>query len=109
MPIALFFVLGIVFFDKAFRRTARRSWAWGRSGGEVALSRRSYAIIGLTFFTIAFIIRRVPEPGWIAVAAIGVCFVLVIATGSADTHAYRKRLSASDSRAVARDRSDDPE
>ena len=86
IPIAAFVVLGAMFFDKALRRRARRTWAWGRSGGKVALSRRSYAVLGLMFFTIAWVVARAPEPGWIAAAAIGLCFLLAIVSGFADTH-----------------------
>lgn len=89
LPIAAFVVLGLVFLDKALRRGAKRTWAWGRTGGGPKLSRRSYAVWALTFFTIAAILSRAHEPGGLAVLVIGVCLVAVIVAGFADAREQR--------------------
>jgi hypothetical protein len=51
---------------------------------------------GLTFLVIAFTISRAPEPGWVAVAMIGICFVAVMVSGLVDTHAERRGRAAKD-------------
>ena len=95
IPIFVFVFLGVIFLDMALRRGARRTWAWGRTGGGAPLSRRSYGIVGLTFFAVAFTVARAPDPGWAAAAAIGVCFVGIIASGFADTRAAERNRAGS--------------
>lgn len=91
LPVGAFVLLGVVFCDKALRRGARRTWAWGRTGGGVQLSRKSYAVWALTFFAIAFAIARAPKPGVAAAVTLALCFVSVIVAGFADTRAGRKK------------------
>ena len=95
VPIALFVVLGVLFLDKAMRSRAKRTWAWGRMGEGAPLSRLSYAILAITFFVVAFIVARAPEPGVGAAIAIGVCFVSVIVMGCFDTRSQSKKDAAS--------------
>jgi hypothetical protein len=85
LPVAAFVLLGVVFFDKALRRGARRTWTWGRVRGGASLSRKSYAIWGTTFFAITFAVARVSKPGIIAGIAIGLCLISIIVSGFADT------------------------
>jgi len=39
--------------DGAIRKTARRNLGWGRSGGNVPVSRLGYAVWGVSFLVIA--------------------------------------------------------
>ena len=89
-PIVAFGILAVVFLDKAMRRGATRTWAWGRMGEAAPLSRISYAVWAMTFIAIAFTLARAPKPGLGAAIAIGVSFVAVIVMGFADTRTYRK-------------------
>ena len=95
LPIVAFILLGAVFLDKSLRRSARRTWAWGRMGEGAPLSRTSYAILALMFFAIAFTLSRAPEPGLVAAIAVGVCFVSMIVAGFADTKADRDNRAGS--------------
>jgi len=85
LPIVAFVLIGLIFLDKSLRRGARRTWAWGRTGERVSLSRSSYAVWAVTFFTIAFTLSRVTKPGLGTAAAIAACFVAVIVMGFVDT------------------------
>jgi preprotein translocase subunit SecG len=90
VPIAVFVFLGLLFLDKALRSRAKRTWAWGRMGEGAPLSRVSYAILAITFFVVAFIVSRAPDPGAGAAIAIGLCFVSVIVMGYVDTRSQSK-------------------
>ena len=89
VPIVAFVLIGLFFLDKSLRRGARRTWAWGRTGGRVPLSRTSYAVWAVTFFSIAFTLARAPKPGLGAAVAIAACCVAVIVMGFVDTRADR--------------------
>jgi hypothetical protein len=90
VPGFLFVVLGCFFLQKATRRGAKRSWAWGRGGGAVPVSRWGYASWAACFFAIAWIVSRAPEPPIAAVAVFLVCFLTTLAIGFVDTHRYNK-------------------
>ena len=96
LPVVAFVLLGVVFLDKALRRGARRTWAWGRTGGGAPLSRISYAVWALTFIAIAFAVARAPKPGLVAAIAIGLCFVSIIVMGIADTRVDRDKRARSE-------------
>jgi hypothetical protein len=89
LPVVAFVLLGAVFLDKALRRRARRTWAWGRTGGGAPLSRKSYAVWAMSFFAIACAVARAPKPGIAAATAVGLGFVSIIVVGCADTKAAR--------------------
>jgi uncharacterized membrane protein YbaN (DUF454 family) len=95
LPVGAFVLLGVIFCDKALRRGARRTWAWGRAGGGAPLSRKSYAVWALTFFAIAFAIARAPEPGVAAAVVLALCLVSIIVAGFADTRALRRQETES--------------
>lgn len=97
LPIVAFVLIGLVFLDKSLRRRAKRTWAWGRMGEGPPLSRTSYAVWAVTFFSIAFTLSRAPEPGIVAAAAIATCCVAVIVMGFLDTRADREKGAASKS------------
>jgi len=88
-----FVLLGAFFLQKAVRRSAKRSWAWGRVGGGPPLSRKSYAIWGMTFLSIAWVLGQAPEPSTPAVGALGFCFVAMLVAGFMDSAADRVRSS----------------
>ena len=94
IPIAFFVFLGLIFVDKALRRGAWRTLAWGRTGGGAPLSRRSHAIWGFAFFAIALVLASAPKPGCIAVAAIAISCVAVIVAGFTDTRAGGRNQAA---------------
>ena len=90
LSVVAFWFIGVIFLDKSLRRGARRTWAWGRVGEGAPLSRVSYAVWALTFFSIAFTLSRAPEPGLGAALAIALCFGAVIVMGILDTRADRR-------------------
>lgn len=59
-------------------------------GEGAPLSRISYAVLAVTFFSIAFTLARAPNPGFGAAIAIGLSFVAVVVMGTIDTRADRK-------------------
>jgi len=104
VPVFLFFVLGCFFLQKALRPRAKQSWAWGRSGGIVPLSRRSCFFIAATFFSIIFIIGYGPETPLISAALFLVCFLLCLVSGCVDTWRYRKeRILSNASNEISED------
>lgn len=90
VPVLLFAALGFFFLQTAIRRGSKQSWAWGRGGGLVALSRRSYACVAATFFSISFILAHAPSPPMESVVLFLVCFLAALCTGFIDTYRYHK-------------------
>jgi hypothetical protein len=93
VPIAGFGALGGFFVQKALRRGAKRTWAWGRGGSGPPLSRAAYGIWGITFICIAVVLAFAPRPPLGALLAFGLCFFALAVVGIADTRAYRRRRS----------------
>jgi preprotein translocase subunit SecG len=98
LPVVAFGLIGLVFLDKSLRSGARRTWAWGRTGEGAPLSRVSYAVWAITFFSIAFTLSRAPQPGLGAVFAIALCFGAVVVMGFLDTRADRKSVRGANRR-----------
>lgn len=103
VPVGLFALAGVFFLQKAIRPDARQSWSWGRSGGSVPLSRGSYACCAATFFSIAMIVHRAPEPPMTTIIAFALCFLALLGAGYFDTRRYRETQRLEES---LQDRSD---
>lgn len=88
VPGLLFALLGCFFLQKAIRPGAKQSWSWGRGGGPVPVSRWGYASWAVTFFSVAAIVARAPEPPMAFVVVFFVCFLAVLCAGFVDTHRY---------------------
>ncbi len=89
LPILGFVALGVFFLQKAVRPNARRSWAWGRIGSGPPLSRKGYAVWGLLFLSIAWVLSQAPQPTLSAVLALVVCFLAMLVVGFVDSAAHR--------------------
>ena len=87
----LFTALGFFFLQKAARRSAVRSWGWGRTGDGAPLSRSSYALWGATFIVIGVGILRDPRPSSFSVTLFFACFIALGISGFMDTRAERRR------------------
>jgi len=98
LPVLGFVALGTFFLQKAVRRTAKRTWSWGRGGSGPPLSRRSYAVCGVGFMAIAWVLREAPHPSVSAVAALMLSFVLMLGSGFADSAAARAPRSERETR-----------
>ncbi|MBW2543674.1 MAG: hypothetical protein JRF15_16455 [Deltaproteobacteria bacterium] len=103
IPICLLALVGAFFLQKAIRPGAKQSWSWGRSGGCVPLSRGSYACCAATFFSIALIVIRAPEPPMIAIIAFALCFLALLGAGYFDTRRYREAQRREEPLRVRRD------
>jgi len=90
VPVALFVLLAVFFLQKAVRTRARRTWSWGRVGGQVPLSRAGYAIWGFTFAVVALLLALAPKPPLALGALLVLCVPAIMAVGCSDTRAYRR-------------------
>jgi len=95
VPMCLFASLGIYFLLKAVRRNSRRTWGWGRGGGEVPLSRLSYGIWGVIFLDIAVMLAHDGPPPGATIVILLAGFVAMIAAGTRDTIVYRRKQAPS--------------
>ena len=90
VPVGLLVLVGVFFLQKAIRPKAKQSWSWGRSGGSVPLSRGSYACCAATFFSIAMVVDRAPEPPLSTIIAFMFCFLALLGAGFFDTRRYNR-------------------
>ena len=91
IPIAFFILLSVFFLQKAIRPNARRTLGWGRSGGEVPVSRVGYAVWGSTFIVIAGVLLKRNDPPLVLLIVLGVCVLAIVGIGVRDSYLHRRR------------------
>jgi len=101
IPSLLFAALGCFFLQKAVRRGAKQSWTWGRSGGEVPISRWGYAAWAMAFFSIAVIVAHPRQPPIESIVVFLASFVAIMAAGVRDTCRYNRARRGSAERGPA--------
>lgn len=95
VPAGLFALLAVFFLQKAFRSKARRTWGWGRTGGQVPISRAGYAVWGITCSIVALILvygesRQLPLALALLLPA---CILAIVGAGARDTWRHRRNRS----------------
>jgi len=93
VPTCLFALLAVYFLQKAVRRNAPQTWGWGRGGGEVPLSRASYAVIGVSFLDIGAMLAYDGQPPIALMIVLLLGFIAMLVMGTRDAIVWRRQHS----------------